>query len=543
MSASNSTAASPQHSTGSSEISLEMPGPQPKYYIPSFGKGEVEDVERYQPGGFHPVVIGDVINERLEITHKLGQGGLAIVWLCRDRRENRWCALKIMASGQSSEDGGDLKILKLFNDKGISREKAAAHHVMLPEEHFWIDGPNGRHLALLSPLLGPTLSYWLKEGDSLTFDAMHKFCVQMAESLKFLHGLGVCHGDFRPANILLKVRNIDDMSEDDICNLFQGPHAFEVGLHSGEENTIHAPAYVVKPAWWGGALDKDLVLDEIAIVDFGESFPEGQPPSFAGIPKAYAAPEIIYNHSNSLESDIWSLGASIMEVYGGSSFTEQVLPATKILENYFGPLPVEYREDFERQHREYLTRRREHEDMSERNLLKQGLSEYVGKKPKTDPSAWVLTEAQRTDPSHPVSYSSMSELEETNHDKVLKRGYSHPMSLPISYMNYSFLKETEPRYNSDGTWSLTCEEVLLLTDLALKIFRYNPEERLKPAQILKHPWLKEAGADEDTDPDTDEDTDESVDEDDDFSMGLGVVQRVMDLLWPPSWRYVHHYLV
>ncbi|KAK8033458.1 hypothetical protein PG991_002856 [Apiospora marii] len=528
------TEAPAQTATGFSSMSLEDPEPAPKYSIPMWGSDEVEDVERYEPSGYHPVKVGDFFQERFEIIHKLGHGGFAVVWLCRDHLDGRWCALKIIASGHSSEEGGELEILKIFSDKGIDRQEAAAHHVMLADQHFWIDGPNGRHLALVSPLLGPSLSYWLQEGKR-TFEAMNTFCRQMTKSLQFLHGLGICHGDFRPANILLKLRNIDDMSEEEIINIFKVPNALGVSLTSGEESSPHAPEYLVRPVGWSQAMEEGLVLDEIAIVDFGEAFLGGEAPSLAGIPRAYAAPEIIYNQPRSLESDLWSLGASIMEVYGGVGFSDEVLPATQTLEGYFGPLPVEYREDFEKQHREYLTSRREYEDLCERNLLKQGLSEYIDEEPKTEPTAWVLSEEQRTDPFHPVSYSSVAELAETDREELLEKEYSHRISLPLSYMKVSFFQESDPRCNKQGRWFLDREEILLLTDLALKLFRYDPQERLKPAQILKHPWLKEE--------DADEVAGEVEDEDDGSSMGLGVLQRVMDLLWPPSWRYIHHFLI
>ncbi|XP_044715592.1 uncharacterized protein HRG_10773 [Hirsutella rhossiliensis] len=49
----------------------------------------VEDVEKYVPGGYHPVDIGDVIHtgeQSYQIIHKLGHGGSSTVWwpvLCR----------------------------------------------------------------------------------------------------------------------------------------------------------------------------------------------------------------------------------------------------------------------------------------------------------------------------------------------------------------------------------------------------------------------------------------------------------------------------
>ena len=46
----------------------------------------VKEREDYKPGGFHPVHLGDHIGEdnRYRVIHKLGNGGLATVWLCRD---------------------------------------------------------------------------------------------------------------------------------------------------------------------------------------------------------------------------------------------------------------------------------------------------------------------------------------------------------------------------------------------------------------------------------------------------------------------------
>lgn len=57
-----------------------------------------EEQERYCPGGFHPVAIGDMLDpdarlalpeRRYRILHKLGFGSYATVWLARDIR-SRW---------------------------------------------------------------------------------------------------------------------------------------------------------------------------------------------------------------------------------------------------------------------------------------------------------------------------------------------------------------------------------------------------------------------------------------------------------------------
>lgn len=73
----------------------EEPAPQPD----TIREGGVEDQEinhgvvskdieegkaAYQPGGFHPVYIGDVFNDRYKVLNKIGYGQYSTVWLVKD---------------------------------------------------------------------------------------------------------------------------------------------------------------------------------------------------------------------------------------------------------------------------------------------------------------------------------------------------------------------------------------------------------------------------------------------------------------------------
>ena len=51
-----------------------------------FSPEEAEAVESYQPGGYHPVHLGDRYNGQglYKILHKLGFGSYATVWLAKD---------------------------------------------------------------------------------------------------------------------------------------------------------------------------------------------------------------------------------------------------------------------------------------------------------------------------------------------------------------------------------------------------------------------------------------------------------------------------
>ena len=46
-----------------------------------------EWVEVYHPGGYHPVLLGDVFNNgQYTVIRKLGEGSFSTVWLARDLR-------------------------------------------------------------------------------------------------------------------------------------------------------------------------------------------------------------------------------------------------------------------------------------------------------------------------------------------------------------------------------------------------------------------------------------------------------------------------
>lgn len=48
--------------------------------MPSDNEGE----ENYRVGGYYPVKIGDVYNNRYKVERKLGWGQYATVWFCLD---------------------------------------------------------------------------------------------------------------------------------------------------------------------------------------------------------------------------------------------------------------------------------------------------------------------------------------------------------------------------------------------------------------------------------------------------------------------------
>lgn len=150
-----------------------------------------EDIEEYRLGGFHPVHLGDWYdNGRYRVVHKLGAGGFSTVWLAQDEIEHRWVALKIVTAEHSPSTEA-----KSLLSRDATLKHGSGTGIAVQYRSFTIDGPNGQHLCLVLPVLGPSmsrLSYGLTSRITpwLSREVGH----QATKALADLHSQGLCHG-------------------------------------------------------------------------------------------------------------------------------------------------------------------------------------------------------------------------------------------------------------------------------------------------------------------------------------------------------------
>ena len=165
------------------------------YYSPVYQWQDrcVEELEEYSPGGYHPVRIGDeYCQSRYLILHKLGYGSFSTVWLARDSLAGRYVSLKINTADASKDN---------FEWCGLNglRHQSLVHpgfrFISIPLNKFWITGPNGNHMCLVSNVLGPTLHDVRDIYDELLpLEIARKVIVQLALALAYIHTRGIVHG-------------------------------------------------------------------------------------------------------------------------------------------------------------------------------------------------------------------------------------------------------------------------------------------------------------------------------------------------------------
>lgn len=178
-----------------SSVALSDEDPQTNSLMLDGAPWGLEKIYDYEAGGHHPVHLQDVLDNRYRVIHKLGSGGYANVWLCRDLRPgvSVYVAVKILMADSSTHDCPDARIPKLLRSRCYGEQ--AKTYFSLSLDQFDISGPNGTHLAFVYPLLGPRVSRLVHIANlDDTGPALRKICFDTAQALATLHAHGICHG-------------------------------------------------------------------------------------------------------------------------------------------------------------------------------------------------------------------------------------------------------------------------------------------------------------------------------------------------------------
>lgn len=479
-----------------------------------FDDHSIEDVDDYAPGGLHPTHLGDLLQGgRYKIVLKLGHGGYGTVWLCRDNKEEKWRAVKILKASNSSEDCPDLRVHSVFSNMDYRQTDVSKSRVALAIDHFWMNGPNGTHLCIVMPLLGPNLDnaaqLYLYEEVPLM-----RICFQLVQAMSFLHGNGVCHGDFRPHNACFTLKDIDDLEEDDVIQAFGRPKL--VGLVDGDDfdsvdyNDTESDAFSDGGEYESGGLDgseiavdaadhqkkpqahrprylvgtsyidpkSQYVSNDIAVIDFGVSFIVSEPPEESMIPPHYGAPETFIDKCGDLgfSSDLWALGCTICEVrVGCEPFFDvgDIWYLMKYWENLNGPLPEPYRsslaEDLEipEDPEQYVsTDLEEIEELEQEHLRRTGVTGSLHNILLIERRFQVpLQEGEEAPPPPPPTSSTRGRMQVIPGHKIV-------------------------------AVEMTRREASQLMDLFKKILAWKPSERISASEILKLPCFAAYQAEE-----------------------------------------------
>ncbi|KAJ4388331.1 hypothetical protein N0V85_007667 [Neurospora sp. IMI 360204] len=495
----------------STASSLPVSDAPQRYGLKPFPQSTVEDPNQYCRGGHHPILLGDLLGpltnpSRFRVFHKLGYGGFGTVWLCQDMDEMRnnkkwkWRVVKVVSAKASNLKGGnaDLKVMETFEE--VDRELLKKKGVSIPMESFWIEGPNGRHFCLVMEWLGPEttgLVSCIRQCEGMMKDIFF----QLLEAMEFIHSRGFCHGDFRPQNILLRLKDgVDEWSEERLLAILGEPQRAPVVIWDGETRkwkpftgNPSMPEYLVgcgEIPYGSG-----LVSTKIAVVDFGVAYPSSDHPvrCTSGIPGPYASPEDLTGMREliGIKADIWSLATAMFEIrYGFTPFgTDNHAPSSiPSMEESLGPVPPPFRATVREWYKLPAETEEELQGKSNSELS------YITVNPEEMEKnrKFHMEERGAKDPMiFRILYPRSMDISPAQAEDIANQAKSNPAQLPlwtpippnpdtfVYYCRTDYLDFIPPK-----------EEVEVFWDLVMSIFKWKPKDRPTIEQIIEHPWFE-----------------------------------------------------
>lgn len=201
-----------------------------------------------------------VIDDRFELTERLGGGGMGLVWRAWDTALHREVALKEVRPPDPAFEEHDPEAARELRARVLREARALArlNHPHVATIHHIVDpGGDGYPWIVMELVTGGSLQDRLARGPMQPWEAA-RLGREVLSALRAAHAVGIQHRDVKPANVLLRE-------------------------------------------------DGRSVLTDFGIAAVRESTSLTATGSFIGSPE-YIAPERINGHEGDPASDLWSLG-------------------------------------------------------------------------------------------------------------------------------------------------------------------------------------------------------------------------------------------
>ena len=227
-------------------------------------------------------MIGKILGNRYEITEKIAQGGMSVVYKALDLNLNRYDAVKVLKPEFSSNKD----ILDKFKQEANAVAFLSHPNIV---NIYNVGSEDQIHYIVMEYVKGKTLKEVIKAQGKLSVEETLNYSYQIARALESAHNSNIIHRDIKPQNIMLTKDGLIKVTD------------FGIAKHS----------------------------DSVTITNSGKIIGSAH----------YFSPEQARGNMTDGRSDIYSLGIVMYEMVTGQVPFDAESPITIALKHMQEPLP------------------------------------------------------------------------------------------------------------------------------------------------------------------------------------------------------------
>ena len=143
-------------------------------------------------------MIGEVLGARYELLEAVGEGGMAIVYKARDRKLNRYVAVKVL----KKEFADNLEIAQKFKSEATAIANLSHGNIVNVLDVGHEEDKNTEYFVM-EYVSGKTLKELINYNGKLSYQTALTIAMQIAKALEVAHNGNIIHRDVKPQNILV----------------------------------------------------------------------------------------------------------------------------------------------------------------------------------------------------------------------------------------------------------------------------------------------------------------------------------------------------
>lgn len=209
----------------------------------------------------------DVLVGRYRLLHRIGSGGMGVVWRARDERLGREVAVKRLHTRTTADAGeSDLASHRAMREARITARLHHAHVVPV----FDVVEHEGEPCLIMQYFPSASLAEVLAQRGRMPVAEVARMGAELASALAAAHRAGIVHRDVKPANVLIAQDGTTKITDFGIAHAMGDVSLTTTGLVTG------TPAYL-SPEVAKGA-DTSPASDVFSLGATLYAALEGQPP-------------------------------------------------------------------------------------------------------------------------------------------------------------------------------------------------------------------------------------------------------------------------